>query len=410
MRKNTLLKYRYESKLHDDLGITRAKVVNNNDPKKIGRIQVRVPSFHGVPELTTRSIKDEDLPWATPCLYGGCGQDFGSFIVPVPGTFVWLMFEDNDVEKPIYLGGVPSIGSGIPKKINKLDGFESPQQQWITEPGVSDVPQDVFEGKSTGVPERNVIYKSQKGHTIMCDDTDGEESLTIIDRLGQLIKFFCGVTKGKNEEKYHRELHSAENDDQLGEGLVSEPSIMIRSGEVKDAEKIHSMIRLFRDHMRGESIDSDNDKKTTTDYSPTEFNQQTQDSFINMTEDHIHISYPNILQEFCPSYWKLTAFEKGYIECTADHLYVRFNGNGLDITDGSVKLHYKDTEINVNDESIQGKAKSEYKFETEGATLTGNAESLSVNAKELKFEGSGKIYTEGGKTYMTGTEIHFNRG
>ncbi len=405
----TNLKFEKDPQLHNHLGITRAKVVNNNDPKKIGRIQVRIPSYHGAPGLTDRFIEDEKLPWATPCLYGGCGQDFGSFIVPIPGTFVWLMFEDNDVDKPIYLGGVPSIGSTKSKTVNKLDGFESPQQPWQTEPGISDIPQDVFEDKSSGVPERYVIYKSQKGHTIMCDDTDEEESMTLIDRLGQMIKFFCGVTKGQNADRYHRELHTAENDDQLGEGVVEEPSIMMRSGEVKDAEKIHSMFRMYRDHMRGESIDSDNDKKTTTDYSPTNYHQQTQESQLDMTEDHIYMSYPEIMEYFCDESWTLTAFEKCKITCTKDYLNVCYGENGLFIDDGSVKLKYKDTEISLNSETIKGSASKEYSFESGGTKLSGTEDGLTAKGKEVTFEGSGKIYTSNGKTYMTGTEIHFNK-
>ncbi len=164
-------KYSNNPKIHKDVSLTRALVVNNNDPKKIGRILIRIPSYHGVPGKTDRSIPDEGLPWAMPCFYGGCGQDLGSFLVPIPGTYVWVTFEDNDVDKPVYLGGVPSVGSTIAKTVNNLNDPDSPQQPWETQPGISDAPWDVFNGKSTGVPERHVLFKAQKGQTVVCDDT-----------------------------------------------------------------------------------------------------------------------------------------------------------------------------------------------------------------------------------------------
>ena len=397
--------------LHGSMPVMRAKVINNNDPKKIGRIQVRIPSFHGVPELTDRFIPDEDLPWAVPCVYGGCGQDWGSFLVPIPGTFVWLLFEDNDAEKPIYLGGVTSIPNEKPKTVNNLNDPASPQQPWDTDPGKENITWDEFTGKSTGVPERDIIYKSQKGHTIMCDDTDGEESMTFIDRVGQVIKFFCGVSKGKNGERYHRELYSAEKDEQLGEGLAGDSSIMIRSGEIQDGDKIHSMFRMYHDHMRTECIDGEQTKHTTTDYSPYEYNQETQESILNMTEDHIFMKFKDFITEyFCDNYWSLTAFEKNRIECTPDHMYAYYDGNGIFIDSDKVKIHFKDTSITLDEKTLRGKTKEEYSFAADGSSFSGTKDLLSGKSKEVKFEGSGKVYTDGGKTYMTGTEIHFNKG
>lgn len=402
-------KYNNDPTLHGPLPIMRAKVINNNDPKKIGRVMIRIPSYHGVPGLTDRYIEDEKLPWAMPCFYGGCGQDMGSFLVPIPGTFIWVLFEDNDVSKPVYLGGIPSIGSKLSKQVNNLGDPTSPQDPWFTTPNMADAPWDTFDGKATGVPERQVIYKSQKGHTIMCDDTDGEESLTILDRVGQVIKFFCGVTKAKNRTKYRRELKSAENNTQLGDGLTGEPSIMLRSGETPDGGKIHSMIQMYRDHMRGESINSDTMKRTTTDYSPIEYNQQTQSSTLNMTEDHIYISYPEILEYFCSDHYRLTAFGKSVIECTRDHIKVQFDGNGLYIDGDAVKLFYKDTVIMETSKELNAKASTLFNIQAAGSEISGDEDGLKGKAKEFKFEGSGSVYTEGGKTYIVGTEVHMNR-
>ena len=46
-------------------GLLRGIVVDNNDPKKLGRIKVRIQSAYGDQPV-------DNLPWAWPCLnYGG---------------------------------------------------------------------------------------------------------------------------------------------------------------------------------------------------------------------------------------------------------------------------------------------------------------------------------------------------
>ena len=46
-------------------GILRGIVVDNNDPKKLGRLKVRIPSAYGEQPV-------DNLPWAWPCFsYGG---------------------------------------------------------------------------------------------------------------------------------------------------------------------------------------------------------------------------------------------------------------------------------------------------------------------------------------------------
>ena len=56
-------------------GLLRGIVVDNNDPKKLGRIKVRIQSAYGDQPV-------ENLPWAWPCLsYGGMSGMY-AFAVP----------------------------------------------------------------------------------------------------------------------------------------------------------------------------------------------------------------------------------------------------------------------------------------------------------------------------------------
>ena len=67
-------------------------VLNNVDPKGLGRLQVQVGSVAGLGDL-----------WALPCVpYAGFQQGF--FALPDPGTNVWVEFERGDPEHPIWVG------------------------------------------------------------------------------------------------------------------------------------------------------------------------------------------------------------------------------------------------------------------------------------------------------------------
>lgn len=181
-------------------GLYRARVEDINDPAKIGRVRIRVPQCHGVPtgELSDTSIKAKDLPWAYPCTPYGGGFDHGSFIVPEVGDMVWVVFESGNPNQPVYLGGVYGIPCEDEFPYGNLsdeysgDTFKGSNGFWKSTPNEQVVPRDV---KSTS---KKVIYKSPKGATILIDEKDGGETLEIIDRLGQYLKFSCPVSIGNN--------------------------------------------------------------------------------------------------------------------------------------------------------------------------------------------------------------------
>lgn len=71
------------------------KVINNNDPKKLGRCQIRVYSIY------ENTIPDSDLPWAIP-EFSFIGSDVGSFIVPPNDSLVNVRFSMGNIYEPIY--------------------------------------------------------------------------------------------------------------------------------------------------------------------------------------------------------------------------------------------------------------------------------------------------------------------
>lgn len=92
-------------------------VENRQDPLKLGRCQVRVVGLHNHDKS---ELKTEDLPWAFPmqpltsAAMSGIGH---SPLGPVEGTWVVLIFRDDDEQQPIILG---SIG-GIPQPAGTID-------------------------------------------------------------------------------------------------------------------------------------------------------------------------------------------------------------------------------------------------------------------------------------------------
>ncbi|CAB1080587.1 hypothetical protein D1AOALGA4SA_8267 [Olavius algarvensis Delta 1 endosymbiont] len=129
-------------------GKYRAVVTDNEDPEMRGRLMVHVPSLLG----------ETEIGWAMPCLPYGGGADLGFYMVPEAGDGVWVEFEAGRISYPIWSG-----------------------TWWAREEG----PQGA-EGDDPA-PARKLI-KTAGGHLIQLDDSDGSESITILDKDGNLVK------------------------------------------------------------------------------------------------------------------------------------------------------------------------------------------------------------------------------
>lgn len=69
-------------------------VVENNDPQRLGRVQIRIIGFYD-------DIPDYLLPWAIPDI-SFIGSTKGSFIIPEINSTLRGYFDKGDVQKPIY--------------------------------------------------------------------------------------------------------------------------------------------------------------------------------------------------------------------------------------------------------------------------------------------------------------------
>ena len=91
-------------------GLYRGLVLDNDDPDKLGRIKVKIFT------VFSSEIPATYLPWAVPAfpLFTGSGNGFGSFAVPEINSHVFVMFEAQDFNQPVYFAEAPTASLGIP--------------------------------------------------------------------------------------------------------------------------------------------------------------------------------------------------------------------------------------------------------------------------------------------------------
>jgi uncharacterized protein involved in type VI secretion and phage assembly len=131
-------------------GKYRGKVVDNKDPKGLGRIRVEVPEL----------LNDQKTGWALPCLPYGGSKDTGLFTIPKEGSSVWVEFQAGNLSSPIWTG------------------------IWWGEPSGNEVPS---EAQASNTEPTVKILKTYAGNIIELDDSSGQEKILITNKDGSII-------------------------------------------------------------------------------------------------------------------------------------------------------------------------------------------------------------------------------
>lgn len=145
---------------HEDprnYGCYVGRVVENEDPKGIGRVRVVIPGF-----IEPKSS------WALPANTGwGGGAQSGAFAPPAVDSSVVVMFLQGDVDHPVYMGGY--FGSDVTRDAtqSELDAGSQPR--------VSDteVPTPVKDLPPEDRPKIRAI--ETKNFYVYIDERPGEE-------------------------------------------------------------------------------------------------------------------------------------------------------------------------------------------------------------------------------------------
>lgn len=102
-------------------GVYKALVVEGSDPKKMGRVKVRVKGIHD-------GLPNDALPWAMgtsqTAVAGG-----GSFFEPAKDSKVSVRFLEGDINFPVWTGGVFESSADMPKNLKpgRFILYESPK-------------------------------------------------------------------------------------------------------------------------------------------------------------------------------------------------------------------------------------------------------------------------------------------
>ncbi len=134
-------------------GVVTGVVTSNNDPEKLGRVQVKYP---WLPKMSGSELSS---CWARLAFVGG-GADRGIVFLPEVNDEVLLAFENGDMSSPYVLGVLYNGKDKPPKGIGEL-----------------------IDAGTKKVNERVIVSRS--GHKIVFDDSSGKEKITIQDKTGK---------------------------------------------------------------------------------------------------------------------------------------------------------------------------------------------------------------------------------
>ncbi len=159
---------KYSQDTPSALKFYRGIVVDNNDPEKYGRVRVKLFGLNNHEAI-------DNLPWAEvmqPCGFGLI-SGVGLSAVLKQGTWVYVIFEDNNPERQIVIG----VSTGINEM--RSDGFTDPDNKY---------------------PLQTAIGLSDFGQCCINDFSLDNKGLTDTDMSSHGVMFNCQTSV--SDEKY----------------------------------------------------------------------------------------------------------------------------------------------------------------------------------------------------------------
>lgn len=187
----------------------RGVVEDNNDPKKMGRVLVRIFGIHG------KNIEDsptDTLEWcevAVPVAFGGI-SGIGVSSIPVKGTYVWCFLDGDDERFPVVFACSPGVSTAqeegaftdpdkkypLQDRLNEPDFNRIGRVEKVTETPVEQAQKrqrltfinQTKNGEETFVDKAKYpfchVIETQAHHTIIIDDTEGNENIKVFHPKG----------------------------------------------------------------------------------------------------------------------------------------------------------------------------------------------------------------------------------
>jgi len=161
-------------------GFYRGVVEDNIDPKKAGRVRIRIHGIHSPKKIKTErdGIPTDELPWAEPCMpiHEGSVSGFGSWAVPLQGSHVMVFFENGNITQPRYFASMPAIPKSKESYHNdkrdtvKTDGFKDPDGEYPTKHRLEE-------------PDFHRLARGKSRGTLV-DTKNNERDIAVVTALG----------------------------------------------------------------------------------------------------------------------------------------------------------------------------------------------------------------------------------
>ncbi len=184
-------------------GFYRAKVVNNKDPDKYGRIILWIP-------VTMPEISEDKGIWARPANNSVGGRNMeelsdqhfmGSSFIPKKGSWVLIFFDDGNINKPYYVCGLDIENTKVLPENQLGSNYEHKWTIFKSHEGrtihISDDPEDQrveITGKKRQLTINDASGDTESVYpiifnqnTILLDERDGKEKLLIQTYKGDYI-------------------------------------------------------------------------------------------------------------------------------------------------------------------------------------------------------------------------------
>jgi hypothetical protein len=260
----------------------RAVVEDNDSPLKDGRVRVRIYGIHT--EKNEHSgdefeyVRTSELPWAE--VIGGNSFSLiagvGLTSVLRQGSWVWVVLENEDPNRPVIIGTINGKNNGSPVGVhasglgfvdpdevnpitvraneddtNRLARVENLDEQYYKEPcpilglnttihnkinSTLDVQSGITDGitgadvsqtepnstnDSSVYPEVNVL-ETQSGHVLELDDSAGNERIRVYHRTGSYIEIKPDgtfVQKSVNTDSASHYIHMSDVEEHIAKGV-----------------------------------------------------------------------------------------------------------------------------------------------------------------------------------------------
>ena len=201
-------------------GNFRAKVVDNKDKQKFGRVLVWIPDL-------MPTVSETEGIWARPAnnplggrnMENDAGHHFmGSSYIPKKGAWVFIFFEGGNINRPYYFGALDLENTKVLPENQLGSNYEDKWTIFKSHDGrtiiISDDPDDErveITGKKRYISnppsgdEFSVYRIDGNQTTILLDERDGKQKILIKSYKGDFIHF--DIDDRDLEIKFARDIH-----------------------------------------------------------------------------------------------------------------------------------------------------------------------------------------------------------